>query len=724
MAMTTRTALARRVLTLVLCLLALVLPACDLIVVQEDTQSTTIEMGAATAPSEPSPEPSATPPAAVTETLAPITSALPPTPVQVVTNTPAPLTVTPSASATPTSQPPSTPTASEPSGNLNVTQAALLEDIRVKQLAWSPDGSLLAIGTYHVLIYDGQKLEQLYVIDTVQWANSIVFAPGGTLLATASHDGIKLWEVGGWGEIRTLAASQDAQYLAFSPDGALLAAGIGRVVKLWEVATGDELRTLPAQGYGRADRVLFSPDGGSLVAGGAGSITVWDTAVWSETQVLETPANTLNAMVLAPDGQTLATAYVNSDMVDLWDVSRGRRKGGFGGHAAQVASLAFSPDGRLLAAASGVEVKLWDVSSGVELRTLRGHSDQVTSVAFAPDGTRLVTGATDVRLWALEWGAGAPEPTPTLELSAPIRTTVPLSGRAITPENAEQVIQRAQLDSDWTRQLLWSPDGNLLAVCTYHIYFYDAQSLEQVYVIDSVQWPNGIAFSPDGTLFAAAVSEGVKLWEVGSWGELRTLSGSRDTESVAFSPDGRLLASATGSIVKLWDVATGDDLRTLPAGSVTSVAFSPDGGLLAAAAGVAGQEIKLWDVVSGVELRTLKGHTNWIHSVVFAPDGETLASGAVDDTVRLWDVDSGRQLRVFGGHTDQVESVAFSPDGRLLASASWDLTVKLWDVANGEELRTLVGHTEWLTSVDFAPDGATLASGANDTIVRLWGVGP
>jgi WD40 repeat protein len=316
------------------------------------------------------------------------------------------------------------------------------------------------------------------------------------------------------------------------------------------------------------------------------------------------------------------------------------------------------------------------------------------------------------------------ESSPVLEIAEPINAQVPLSERAITPENADRVELIKLLDLDMARKIVWSADEKWLVISSYHVHFYDAQSLEEVYVIDAVQWPSSVALSPDGTLLAIAQYDGVGLWEVGSWGQLRSLAGSGGTEDVAFSPDGQTLATATGNAVKLWEVGTGKELLTLPAGPTRAVAFSPSGQFIAAAGGVAGQEIKLWDAKSGDELYTLTGHSNWIESLTFSPDGRTLASASVDNTARLWDVSEGRQLRVFTGHENQVTDVAFSPDGRLLASVSWDLTVKLWDVESGAELRSLTGHTEWMQGVAFSPDGATLVSSANDNAVRLWGIAP
>jgi WD40 repeat protein len=167
---------------------------------------------------------------------------------------------------------------------------------------------------------------------------------------------------------------------------------------------------------------------------------------------------------------------------------------------------------------------------------------------------------------------------------------------------------------------------------------------------------------------------------------------------------------------------------------VSSVAFSPDGQTLASAS--CGEfveedtwrcirgEIILWEVATEQQIgEPLQGHTSEVLSVAFSPDGTTLASGSWDQTIILWDVASGQPRGdPLLGHTSTVNSVAFSPDGTTLASAS-GFTIRLWDVASGQPIGDpLQGHTSVVESVAFSPDSTMLASASADQTIRLWEV--
>ena len=190
--------------------------------------------------------------------------------------------------------------------------------------------------------------------------------------------------------------------------------------------------------------------------------------------------------------------------------------------------------------------------------------------------------------------------------------------------------------------------------------------------------------------------------------------------NIVYSRDRSRLAVASSSGIWLYDTTTYQEIALLTGHTswVNSVAFSPDGNTLAS--GSYDNTIRLWDGITGEHKHTLTGHTSWVNSVAFSPDGNTLASGSYDNTIRLWDVTAGEHKHTLTGHTGSVFSIAFSPDGQTLASGSEDNTIRLWDVTTGEHKHTLTGCTVLVSSVAFSLDGQTLASGSRDKTIRLW----
>jgi WD40 repeat protein len=164
-------------------------------------------------------------------------------------------------------------------------------------------------------------------------------------------------------------------------------------------------------------------------------------------------------------------------------------------------------------------------------------------------------------------------------------------------------------------------------------------------------------------------------------------------------------------------------LKTLTGHSswIRSVSFSPDGKYIASAGGDGDNRIKLWSVKSGECVKTLVGHTNAVTSVSFSPDGKYIVSGSWDRRIKLWLVVTGKCIKTLKSKIG-VESISFSPDGRYVASGSTVDPIKLWSVASGKCIKTLKGPARATRIVLFSPDGKYVASGSDSGTIKLWSV--
>jgi WD40 repeat protein len=393
----------------------------------------------------------------------------------------------------------------------------------------------------------------------------------------------------------------------------------------------------------------------------------------------------------------------------------------------EMKSVAFSPDGKLLASGGCTKtddwgyctqggIILWDVTSRQPIgQPLTGYGGSIHNVAFSPDGKVLAFGVSDGTIVLLE-----------------IATLQPIH-QLLTEHSA-------------ITSLVFSPDSKTLASGSYDgVSFFGVETGKPIGYLPTVR---NVVFSPDGETFTAVEeSRSITLWDVATLQKI----GQPFTDDVgadaglAFSPDGKMLAVFNHDLfsesVELWDVITQQSIDQINTGrhtNIYSATFSPDGKMLAfggcADRFVIGNseyctqgEIVLWDVATRKLIeQPLTGHTSFVYSVTFSPDGKMLASVSDDHSIILWDIDLEQPSLIsemIAGHSDPVRSVAFSPDGRILASGSEDHNIIIWDVETRKPISTLLSQQAGKVSgVVFSPDGKILASGSDDGTIVLWDV--
>ena len=215
-------------------------------------------------------------------------------------------------------------------------------------------------------------------------------------------------------------------------------------------------------------------------------------------------------------------------------------------------------------------------------------------------------------------------------------------------------------------------------------------------------------FSPDGKqIVTASADQTARIWDVHSGKEVENRENF--AASILFGDQGakvHAIRNPTKELKKL-------EGHTL---FLTSATFSPDGKKIVTSS--ADQTARIWDADSGMELQKLEGHSLVVSSAVFSPDGKTIATAGYDQTVRIWDVDSGRELQKFEAEYI-VSKVAFSPDGKKFVMAGGGHFARIWDIGSGKELQQLKKDT-LVKSAVFSPNGKRIATVLDDQTVQIW----
>ncbi len=402
---------------------------------------------------------------------------------------------------------------------------------------------------------------------------AVAFAPDGKILAAIQRDAknqgfLSLWDVSAGKERSRFKWNIGLWGLAFSRDGKRLITGSRSAIRLRDASTGKEVGpTAGSPVY--TGHAAVSPDGRMLAYEQKNEIRFWDMAAGREAGSLNARAYDILSLSLAfaPDGRTVAASAGNHAVI-LWDVASGKLLRRLqwdkkeSPYAYWAYAVAFSPDGRMVATTDSkyAFVRLWDVASGKQIRRLT-MSDPGTAenrwtepwaVAFSPDGRLLAAsgrtgdGGSKVRIWEAATGKELLQRTRAMNVST--KEDKPLSGdffehKLITPK------------------VVFSPDGRMLVKNgrpkTIPIWE-TATGQQRLLLKGHEESTECVAFAPDSrTLASTSWDNTIRLWDLDTGRELRKLTGHRGkANSLAFSADGKILVSAgDDTTILFWDVA-------------------------------------------------------------------------------------------------------------------------------------------------------------------------
>lgn len=576
----------------------------------------------------------------------------------------------------------------------------------IASIAVTPEGKKLATISGSPGKRMGLKLwnittarEQYSVFDekviTTTRVSSLVIFPDGHRIATHGNKAIGLWDT----ETGRLLASFEThnpslRCMTLSPDGKVLATwGDDGQITMVDASTGKELLVFKAHNPGAVGRLAFSPSGESLLTVGLDrNCKLWNVHTGKELFSISKNNFFLSAIAWAPTGRLFALGLGSSEVVIVDGLTGNELRtvkiqGG-------VASLAFSPNGKILAVGGADrQIRLVNTEKWVEQSAIKGHGHLVQSLSFTPDGQKLLSGSADgtVKLWEV----GKRE-------ERILYCTKAYASNAAFSHDSKRLLTGS---NDHNLRIWDTSNGDLLHTLNDH----QQDENQNIY-------PFFLSLSADGKKAATGGIGGIRIWDITAGKQLLKISFPLGY-ATTLSPDGRFVTSIGPWGIKVWDATTGRELESFGEylKHVNAMLFLPDNRTLVTAY----DDLIFWDTATQKELKKIPFKNTYAFSLALSPDGNTLAAGLADSTVRLLDAWSGLEKMVLKGHGAAVSGVAFSPDGRRLATAGREPFVRVWDLTTGQGLLVFNDFGEF-SGIAFSPDGRKLAAATTTGYVRVW----
>jgi WD40 repeat protein len=615
---------------------------------------------------------------------------------------------------------------------------------------------------------------------------SVSFSPDGSLVASGSYDKmVKIWDAKSGKKLHDLSGhSSKVLTVSFHPKENILVTGSkDQTIIIWDAITGKQLGE-PLLGHkGDVNSVKFSPDGKMLASAGVdktedgntkGIVKIWKeiNGKWQSLKDLDVNADIAWSVDFDASGKRLVSgsgknnysrSNSSSNTIKIWDPNTGvELKDVLLPEKTAIFSVVFDPSDNDILAASGIDktIRIWNLKTKTAI-PLQEHSHYIYNISYSPNGKRIASASLDgnIKIWGTE------DKKSDWKLLETLKGNKAELYCASFAKNSKKIL----LGSEAENTLVLASGGADKTVTIWHL----QSKMKHNLSVES------LAFHPkDGSLLSGSNDpelNRIKLWNVKDKKEIKSMGGSgKEITAIEFNPvnndfairsldlsnnikiydsktkvehfsltdpgpqtalypmsyslDGKQIASGSSDgTIKIWNLEKKEIYKEQPLENKTSeeppknildIKYGKD---ILVYSNNKENIIKIWDIKTSGFAPPLEGHTQIINSISFNPKNHnSLASGSRDETVKIWDLASKKAIFTSEKQKDQIRKIVFSPDGKLLAAAIQNGEIKVWDVDKQEEKYAIRAHEKPVISLIFSPNGEILASGSEDNSIKFW----
>ena len=450
----------------------------------------------------------------------------------------------------------------------------------VRSVTFSPDSTTLASngGDGTLQLWDVATATHIKTISrSAQSVYMLRFTPDGqTLVSQNGHKNIHVWDVVS-GKVKSRIKTPSSLTMALSPDGNTIASGGFKGLHLWDVATGEQIAVLGGQ-TDSLRSIAFSPDGNTIASGEYDNLFLWDVESGERIKSITGHTDGMSGVTFTPDGNTLVST--SRSKVLLWDYTIGEyKKMIYGGHWTYYTDLNLHPDGNMLACADSLSLHLWDLYTATHIAALPNRqpggrntaTGRFNSIAFSPDGTYLLAASNDKTIHVLYLAR--------TYVDSLVGHTDAVNSIAFSQDNHllvsgsnDQTVRLWDFDNrsniatfightDKVLSVAVTPDARTVASGSEDnaIRIWDVATGNSFEIqTDHTRGTANLEFSPDAKTLLSCGSWGdpiLQIWDVATGEQKKIITDHTGAVyDVDFSPDGKTLASASvdGTIL-LWD---------------------------------------------------------------------------------------------------------------------------------------------------------------------------